>query len=240
MPVPPRAGPAPAVLAGVSLWRLLIVASALTGFLLAVGGSGSFAGAFAGLSQQASLLTAVVYLGLLCYPVLAGLRRHEPRSPWLRGAVAVLLSLVGGTFLTLMGGSLDEGWSLFEHLITPLLVLVDWIAVGRNQMNCRWWHPPTWLVFPLAYLVYYNLAAVGIYDFPLEFGDTGFAGSLAGFLAAVLAAGYLLYGIGRIRALAVPPATPIGPPAPAGYPPQPFPPQGFPPPGQHFGPSGRP
>lgn len=99
-------------------------------------------------------------------------------------------------------------------------------------------------MFPLAYLFYYNLAGVGIYDFPLEFGDAEFAGYLTGFLAAVLAAGYLLYGVGRIRALAVPPAMPNGPPAPLGYPSQPFQPQPWqapvPPPGPHPGSSGRP
>jgi hypothetical protein len=224
------------VLLGVSVWRLLIVASAVTGFALAAGEAGGFGDALPGLSQQASLLTAIVYFGLLCYPACTGFRRHEPHSPWLRGAMAVLLLLVGGTFLTLMGGSLDEGWSLFEHLVTPLLVLADWIVVGRNQVNCRWWHPLTWLVFPLAYLVYYNVAAIDIYDFPLGFGDSEFAGYLFGFVAAVIAAGYLLYGIGRIRAAAVPsgpdrPFAPVGYPPQQPYPQQPYPPEWYSPPG---------
>ncbi|EHR62831.1 hypothetical protein [Saccharomonospora cyanea] len=82
-------------------------------------------------------------MGLLLYPAFTGGRRHEPNSPWLRGATAVLLLLVPGTFLTLMGGDLSETGSLFEHLPTPLVVLVDWIAVGRGQAAVMWWHPIT-------------------------------------------------------------------------------------------------
>ena len=67
----------PGVLAGVSLWRLVIVASALYGFSDATGWSENLEG----LSQQASLLTGIVYLGLLAYPALTGGARHEPHSP---------------------------------------------------------------------------------------------------------------------------------------------------------------
>ncbi|WP_277681667.1 hypothetical protein [Saccharomonospora azurea] len=96
------------------------MAFACIGFLSIVGEVG-LQSAMPGLSQQASLFTAIVYTGLLLYPAFAGGRRHEPRSPWWRGATAVL---------------------------------------GP----------------PLAYLVY--------------------------FLAAVLAAGYLLYGCAKVKALA--------------------------------------
>lgn len=198
---PAQAPVAPLVLVGLSLWRLLIAASGLTGFLLAMNQFGGWDNAFPGLSQQASLLVAVVYFGLACYPLCTGLRRHEPNSPWLRGAMTVLLLLVGGAFLTLMGGGLDEGWSLFEHLLTPLLVLIDWAAVGRNQVNCKWWHPPTWLVFPLLYLIYFNVADVDLYDFPLKFGDDDFIGYFFGFLFGVIAAGYLLFGIAMLRTM---------------------------------------
>lgn len=200
----------PGVLIGVSLWRLLIVAFAFIGFGAMVGEYG-WESAAPGLSQQASLLVGVVYTGLLCYPLFTGGKAHEPHSPWLRGAMTVLLLLVAVTFLTIMGGSLDETWSLFEHLLTPLVVLIDWAVVGRNQAGVKWWHPLTWIVFPVAYLVYYLAADVGLYRGFLDPDSSGFAGTILGFLAAVIAAGYMLYGVAKLKTAAA-----TGTQAPAG------------------------
>jgi hypothetical protein len=79
------------VLAGVTLWRLTIVVFACVGFFSLVADVG-LESAVPGLSQQASLFTAIVYTGLLLYPACSGGRRHEPRSPWWRGATAVLMA----------------------------------------------------------------------------------------------------------------------------------------------------
>jgi hypothetical protein len=200
---PPRTGAG--VLVGVTAWRLVIAAFGFVGFGAA---AAVMDDPWPGLSQQASLLTGVVYAGLALYPVFTGGRGHEPGSPWLRGAVTVLLLLVSTTFLTIMEGDLDETWSLFEHLLTPLVVLVDFVAVGRNQAAVRWWHPLTWVVFPLAYLVYFVAAEPGLYGSFLDPDDSAFAGTVAGFLAAVVAAGYLLYGIAKVKAAAVRGAAP--------------------------------
>lgn len=187
-PVPIR------VLAGVSVWRLIIVVSALYGFTDATGWSQNLEG----LSQQASLLTGVVYTGLLLYPAFTRGVRHEPCSPWLRGATAVLLLLVAGTFFGIMGGNFD--YLPFEHVYTPLLVLVDWLAVGRNQAATRWWHPLTWIAFPLAYLAFFLGAGVyrSLYEF-LDPREDGFAVMIVGLLVGVIAIGYLLYGFGRLK-----------------------------------------
>lgn len=193
-PRPPEPPVNPAVLIGVSLWRLAIVACALYGFSDATGWSENFEG----LSQQASLATGIIYTGLLLYPVFTGGRRHEPKSPWLRGATTVLLLLVAGTFFGIMGG--DADYLPFEHIYTPLIVLVDWLFVGRNQDNSKWWHPLTWIAFPLAYLVYF--LAGGIYESLYSFLDPEgdeFAGMIGGLLAGVIAVGYLLYGAGKLK-----------------------------------------
>jgi hypothetical protein len=179
------------------VWRLVVVACSFVGFGSAVA---LFEDPWQGLSQQASLLNGVVYLGLLLYPAFIGGRRHEPRSPWIRGAMAVLLMLVAVTYLAIMEGPVDETWSLFEHIVTPLVVLVDWIAVGRNQVNTRWGHPLSWTVFPLAYLIYFVAADVRLYRGFLNPHSSDFAGTVLGFLAGVIAIGYLLYGIARVRA----------------------------------------
>jgi hypothetical protein len=184
------------VLAGVTLWRVVIATCAFVGFGAA---AAEMNDPWPGLSQQASLLAGVVYLGLALYPLFTAGRRHEPRSPWLRGAMTVLLLLVSVTYLAVMEGDVDETWSLFEHVVTPLVVLVDFVAVGRNQAAVRWWHPLTWIVFPLAYLVYFIAADPGLYGSFLDPEDSDFAGVVAGFLAAVVAAGYVLYGLAKLK-----------------------------------------
>jgi cytochrome bd-type quinol oxidase subunit 2 len=199
MPVPQRPV-SPGVLFGVSVWRLVIVVFAITGFSLAMASSDG-SGALAALSQQASLVTAICYAGLLIYPAFTGGQRHEPNTPWLRGALVVLLALVSITFLTMLGGGLNDTWSLFEHLLTPLAVLIDWLVVGTAQRNARWWFPFTWLAFPVAYLLFY-IAYVGggdpIYPF-LDPSAGDFVGIVFAFLAGVLAFGFVVLGIGKMR-----------------------------------------
>jgi len=184
----------PAVLAGVSLWRIAIIACALYGFSEATGWSENLEA----LSQQASLVTAIVYTGLLLYPAFTGGRRHEPVSPWLRGATTVMLLLVSGTFFGVMGGGFDD--QPFEHVITPAIVFVDWLLVGRNQAAAKWWHPLTWVAFPLAYFIYFLTAGVYeiLYDF-LNPSNDEFAMMVVGLLGGVVVVGYLLFGLGKIK-----------------------------------------
>lgn len=197
----------PAVLVAVSAWRLAIVGCAFVGFGEAARLSVSNA---AYLTQQASLVTGVAYLGLLFYPVVTGGRRHEPDSGWLRGAVLVLLILVSGTYATLLAGTYHDLSGLLEHLVTPLLVAVDWLVVGRNQGATRWWHPVTWLGFPLAYLVFYlgYHATYGeaLYHF-LDPDSPSFVVMVPAFLISLLIVGYLVYGVAKLRRLIVSPTT---------------------------------
>jgi hypothetical protein len=209
------------VLVGVSLWRLLIVACAFIGFGSAVS---LLHKPMVALSQQASLVVGVVYAGLLLYPLFTGGRRHEPKSPWWRGAMVVLLVLVCVTYLAIIGGSLSRTWSLFEHLITPLVVLIDFFVVGRNQPAAKWWHPVTWLIIPLAYLVYYLSAGLRIYGSFLNPSKAAFPGVIVGFIAALLALGFLLYGFGKLKASA---ARQNLSPQPYYPPQQPGPPPGY-------------
>jgi hypothetical protein len=202
------------ILVGVSIWRLVIVASAFIGFFAAMS-RGKAANLLPALSQQASLLVGIVYTGLLLYPLFTAGRRHEPRSPWWRGAMVILLVLVCITYIAIIGGRLNSVWSMFEHLITPLLVLIDFLAVGRNQVAVKWWHPFTWLAFPLAYLVYYLSAGLRFYGSFLNPAKSMFPGVLAGFIAALLALGFLLYAFGKLKKSA---GRQVQPPYPQPYP----------------------
>ena len=175
---------------GLTAWRLLVAASAFVGFGYAVT---TFVEPWHALSQQASLLTGAVYLGLA---VLAG--RAEVLATWLRGGMAVLLTLVCVTYLTLISDDLSTTASLFEHLITPVVVLADWVIFGRTA-GVRWWYPFSWLVFPLAYLIYFVLADVQLYRSFLDPTSAGFGLTVAEFLVALLVAGFVLYGVAKVR-----------------------------------------
>jgi len=176
--------------AALRAWWLLVAACGLIGFGFAVT---TFSDPWRALSQQASLLAGLVYLGL----AVAG-PRTEQVATWLRGGMAVLLTLVCVTYFTLLDADLDSTASLFEHLVTPLVVLVDWVVAGRTR-TVRWWYPPTWLVFPLAYLVYFLLADVGLYRSFLDPTDGDFGLTVGRFLVALLVVGYLLYGVAKMR-----------------------------------------
>lgn len=191
--------PSAPVLLGVILWRLLVAGFGIGGFAAAVADSSSFGSAVQALSQQASLLTGVVFLALAVFPLFTSGRAHEPSSPWVRGALTVLLLLVAITFQTLLGGDLTKPDSLFEHALTPLVVLIDFLAVGSNQARVKWWYPLTWVVPPTAYLIYFVIADVDLYGSFLNPGAASFPGTVTGFLLAVVAAGYVLYGAGKLR-----------------------------------------
>ena len=190
------------VLLGVTLWRLLIAAFGAIGFADAVDNSDGFGDAIQALSQQASLWVAVVFLVLALYPLFTRGRAHEPRTPWWRGAMAVLLLLVGITFQTLLSGDLDTVQSLFEHALTPIVVVLDWLLIGRNQASGKWWHPLTWAIIPAAYLVFFMIVEPDLYGSFLNPGESSFPGTVIAFLLAVILAGYLLYSIGRLKAAA--------------------------------------
>lgn len=180
-------------------WRLLIVACGLIGVIGAVQGR-ELAGALSELSQQASLATAAIYLGLLAYPFVTGRRFHEPRTPWWRGALAVTLIVVMVVYAALLDTDYSTTHSQFEHVITPVLVTVDLLVVGRNLLNVTWWSVLGWLAFPLAYLVYYNVADLDAYDIPLKVGDGDFFVYFPVLLVATLLVAAVLVGVGRARA----------------------------------------
>jgi hypothetical protein len=202
--------PRPNVLVGVTLWRVFVAAVAWYGFDLVTGASRYLPwsplpdwGVLGELSQLASLLVVIGYLGLAGYPLLVSGRRHEPHRAWLRGALAVLMWLVSLTSILVFDnhGRLHHHGFLFEHLVTPLIVTLDVIVVGHSQHNIRWWYPLTWACLPVVYFV--GLAATGFATYPGLFDpDQPARLSLvvAAFLLAIVAAGYLLYGIGKLKA----------------------------------------
>lgn len=192
---PPGQRVPPGILTVVTLWRLAIAACAFVGFFANVNGRLEN---LAYLTQQSNLLTGLVFTALAAYPLFTGGRRHEPRTGWIRGAVTMVMTLVGVVYLTMMNGTYHTLGNLMTHLVVPIVVLLDWLVVGRNQAACRWWHPLSWLAFPLAYLVFYVANGEALYGF-LNPDRSSFVGTVAVFLVAIAGLGYLLHGIGKVR-----------------------------------------
>lgn len=169
----------------VTTWRLAVVASAATGVVLA---AQQYDVWWTALSQLANAAVALSFL------VLAF---REPESPWLRGALTTLMMLVGLAYLPMQNGNLTDPYSVFEHILTPSLVVLDFALVGRNHGLVRWWHPVTWLVAPLAYLLWYVDSGLAVYP-ALDPGQPAvFTERIALLLALLLAVGYALYGFGQ-------------------------------------------
>ena len=42
--------------------------------------------------------------------------------------------------------------NMLLHLVVPLLAMTDWLLIGRDQAQVRWWQPFAWLAYPAAYL----------------------------------------------------------------------------------------
>ena len=172
---------------GVTLWRLLVAGSAATGVWLA---SLEYDVWWTALSQLANLAVAASYVVLAV---------REPRSPWLRGALTSLMLLVALAYLPMANGNLLQGWSLLEHVVTPALVLADFLLVGANQSALRWWHPFSWLVAPAAYLVWYVGADLAVYDALDPSVPAVFVGRLLVLAVLLLATGFALRATGRLQ-----------------------------------------
>lgn len=154
------------------------------------------------LSQLSSLAVGVSYAALAAYPFLHPSRKDEPASPWLRGALATQMLLVSIAYLVTTPGGLSDPYSVFEHLVTPALVVADFVLVGGNQSAVRWWHPVSWLLPSAAYAGYYVLGDLRVYV-ALDPSQPGpFAARMLMLLGLTLTAGLVLYAVGRARSSA--------------------------------------
>lgn len=98
-------------------------------------------------TYQANVLAAVYYLWTLAWP------RADARIA-VRGAV-VLYVLIAGVIWNLFLTGRSMGYTpanVLLHLVVPVLALTDWLLVGRDQAQVRWWQPLVWLAYPAAYL----------------------------------------------------------------------------------------
>ena len=161
---------------GLVVWRLTIASAALVGFCLAML-DGTRRWHWLGLYEWSQLTTVFACLVALAGVAAPAICPREPVLGILRGAACayVLVTMIGYRFLP--GGDYSLPASLLEHLVVPLLVLVDWLFVVKGQARMRWWWPVVWMVGPLGYLALYLQGAqqYGISMSPLfTFGSATF------------------------------------------------------------------
>ena len=123
------------------------------------------------------LLAVLVVVGLGAYvgqralAAKASLERAQGQLQTFREAVGepdqdlpALYAPVRASTEDAVGQTRTPAWSLLEHVVTPVLVVLDYVLLGRRRTDARWWHPLTWTLAPLAYLAWYVSADLAVYD----------------------------------------------------------------------------
>ncbi|MCD5345330.1 Pr6Pr family membrane protein [Agromyces sp. S2-1-8] len=187
-------------------------------------GDGSAFDFFGYFTNQTSLLTSVVLVGT---GAIALRGRRVP--DWLstaRGIAVACLVVVALVYNLLVPGtgSAPPWVSALLHLVFPVAVVLDWMLVAdRPALPWR----RLWLVlpYPIAWLVV--VLARGVTDgwvpygfLLLERGLPSLVAHVVGLLAALLAAGALVWAASRLRVFTIadagpPTAVPSAPPAPS-------------------------
>ena len=191
------------------IWRLILTLVSSAGLILM----------FAPLRTLPQILNQVLYFTtistiLVFLVALFGLLRPlffltfparqklEGNLGWLRGFSTCASLLTGLVFGFILSGNLSTPTSFIPHLALPVLSVIDWILVGRNQSLLPWWVPLTWTLSLVPYLFIYAWDALNdkpMYAFlnPARPTWWPWVGILStGFLLLA----YALWGAGKLRA----------------------------------------
>lgn len=175
---------------------------------------------------QSNLLVFAVYAALVVRSIIrwlstGALRLGPDFHPLVMGAVMLAIVITGAVYNFVLvpagygvdyaqpvDGSLALG-NVLVHMLTPVLVLVDWLAFG-DQQALRWWSPLTWTALPLAYLVFAAIRAevgppiqgVGRYPYPFlnvdALGWGRVALTVAELVAVFVVVAWVAMAIGRL------------------------------------------
>jgi hypothetical protein len=150
-------------------------------------------------TYQANVLAAAYYVWTLAWP------RADARVG-VRGAV-VLYVIIAGVIWNLFLTGHSMGYTpanVLLHLVVPALAVTDWLLVGRDQEQVRWWQPVVWLAYPAVYLalalaVLNHAGRRAPYYFldPDTVGTASVVANICVLAGATLALGYTLLVINR-------------------------------------------
>ena len=138
----------------------------------------------------------------LFFLIFSARRKLEGNLGWLRGLSACASLLTGLVFGFIIAGDLSAPTSFIPHLVLPVMAVIDWILVGRNQSLLPWWIPLTWTLSLVPYLLVYAWDAVNdkpMYAF-LNPARPSWWPWVAMLSAGFLGLAYALWGVGRLRA----------------------------------------
>jgi len=204
--VAPTVTPMPARVPQAVVLRIAILATILLAFVLVAATSRSgLWWRFSTFTYEVNLLAAGYFLWAVLRPAAAR------RLPGLRGAV-VLYVVVAGVIWNLYLTEMSMGYTVQNvllHVVSPVLVTLDWLLIGRSQGRVTWWHPLAWLGYPLLYLIallaYLNSERGRFLYYFLDvdqIGITGLARNVVLLAIGFAALGYVVLGIGRLAAAA--------------------------------------
>jgi hypothetical protein len=147
-----------------------------------------------------NLLVAIVFTSVIA-------RSTAFQSPALLGGILLNILLVGTVYALLLRGlrELTGGSELANvllHQITPLLVVIFWLAFVRKGA-LKWFHPLFWALYPVGYFLYALArgAIEGHYPYPFinvaEIGLPQTMVNAALIAVAFVAAGEILVWLDR-------------------------------------------
>ena len=131
-------------------------------------------------------------VALVCTSALA---RHPGRvqrfltGARVRAAVALYIGVTGGIYLVILSSLwAPTGWQWLAdvslHYAVPLLYLALWFGFAPRQ-TLAWSDLPSWLVFPLAYLLWAFARGAWLEEYPYPFIDVAALGMTRVLLNAI-------------------------------------------------------
>jgi hypothetical protein len=146
--------------------RLAFAGLAIAAVVAAIRVTGSLADFFSYFTIESNLLAIVVLI------VGGTLDPHGRRWVYLRGAATLFMVITGIVYAVLLAHAevgLTSPWiNDTLHRVTPVVMLVDWIAFSPwARGSCR--AALGWLIVPLAYFAYSLLRGAAVHWYPYPF-----------------------------------------------------------------------
>ena len=133
------------------------------------------------------------------------------QSPTVQSAFCLYIVFMGLAFWFVLGGpgnlATAQDWiaDICDHTLSPILGAIFWFfAVPKGHL--KWQDSFRWLVYPIAYLVYWMFRGPLVGEYPyffLDVNELGYAGVArwAGILmVALIVLGLLMWGVDRWQA----------------------------------------
>ena len=162
------------------VWRSLLTAIALTGFIISATRT-TFVADLVYFTRQSNILVLVCMLY-----VLWGMLRHRPAmSPAWKSAITVYITITCLVFNLILAPTLVNipavpngldvvlPWNALllnelQHKLIPALFILDWLFFDAHS-GLRWRNALIWLSYPVGYLVFAVIRGLFVHSYPYPF-----------------------------------------------------------------------